>query len=52
MIAWNEGIAFGKAKTKEVYDIEIDKLKERLKAACDENERLANILDKLTRQEV
>ncbi len=52
LIAWNEGIAFGKKKTVEVYNIEIDKLKDVLKLATEENERLANVLDKLTRKEV
>lgn len=52
MTAWNEGIAFGKDKTVNVYNIEIDKLKVRLKAAIAENERLAEVLDKTQRKGV
>jgi len=52
LLAFNEGISFGKRKTVKVYDEQIKILKDRLNAAIDENERLATVLDKLTRKEV
>jgi len=52
LIAWNEGITFGKNKTVKVYDEQLEVLKRRLNLATEENERLATVLDKLTRKEV
>ena len=52
LIAFNEGIAFGKRKTVKVYDQQMKILKNRLNLAIEENERLASVLDKLTRKEV
>ena len=52
MIAWNMGIAFGKEKQQEVYAPVIEELKSRLQHAIEENERLAEALDKHIRSEV
>lgn len=52
LLAFNEGIAFGKKETVKVYDEQIKILKDRLNMAIGENERLATVLDKQTRKEV
>lgn len=46
LIAWNEGIAFGKMKTVKVYEPTIRELQQKLEMATQENERLAEILEK------
>ncbi len=49
LIAFNVGIALGKEKQKEIDDrIELE-LTRKLEIASEENERLAEVLDKLTR---
>ena len=47
--AFNAGITFGKDKFKNVYDPKIAQLKEINRLATIENERLADVLDNLTR---
>lgn len=46
LIAFNEGIAFGKKKTITVYEPTIRDLQMKLELATQENERLAEILQK------
>lgn len=46
LIAWNEGIRFGKQKTKAVYDPLLEQMEKNLAIAREENERLATILEK------
>lgn len=47
--AFNIGIAFGKEKQKEIDDSIIQDYDNRLKQSVQENERLADALDRLTR---
>lgn len=52
LIAFNEGIGFGKKKQADTFKPFIEELKNNLKLAKEENERLAETLDRLTRKEV
>lgn len=49
LIAYNEGIALGKAKTVSVYDQKIAVLQSKVEARGHENNRLADALEGLTR---
>lgn len=48
---FNAGIVFGKQKYKNVYDPQLKQLEENIKLARNENERLADILDNITKKE-
>ena len=52
LIAFNQGIKFGKRKQMEIYKPLLDEFNMKLKLAREENERLADVLDRLTRKEV
>ncbi len=52
LIAFNEGINFGKKRQNDILNPFIEELKHNLKLAREENERLAETLDRLTKQEV
>lgn len=47
--AWNAGIKFQKTKQNEYLSTQIKELKEINEALVEENERLATVLDKLTK---
>ena len=49
LIAWNEGIKFQKSKQNTLLTERIEKLKDINKALIEENERLATVLDKLSK---
>ena len=50
--AFNTGIKFGKDKQMEIYSPLLEEAKTNLQLARNENERLAEVLDRLTKQEV
>ena len=50
--AFNIGIQFGKEKQMQMYDPLLKEYKRKLNLAKNENERLAEVLDRLTKQEV
>jgi len=50
--ALNVGIDYGKKQYKEVFDKETIKLRDNLKAATVENERLAEVLDEVTKRSI
>ena len=52
LIAFNQGTKFGKQKQMEIYKPLLDEFETKLKLAREENERLAEVLDRLTRKEV
>lgn len=51
LIAFNAGITFGKQKIKDIYDPVIAQLRANLELAKQENERLADILQKHIKSE-
>ena len=52
LLAFNRGIRFGKEKQMETYKPLLIEYELKLKLARDENERLADVLDRLTKKEV
>jgi hypothetical protein len=51
LIAFNEGVMFGKKKARELYEQQIANYNDNMKLAREENERLANKLLKLISKE-
>lgn len=52
LLAFNRGIEFGKDVQMAVYQPLIDQLNKKIKLGREENERLAEALDRLTKKEV